>query len=148
MNSLRRLVQAIRVSSGISEKASGISGAQLYVLRALSQESGLSLNDLAKRTATDKSSVSVVVQKLVDRGLIQKNPSNADKRRVELSITAKGTKLLGKVPPPAQEHLIKAIYDLPDKPKHELAKLLHRLITQAELDNTDAVMFFEESKSQ
>ncbi len=64
MDCIRHIFKALRVSSSQLEKELGLSAAQIFVLRKLCEEPGLSINDLAVRTTTHQSSVSVVVKKV------------------------------------------------------------------------------------
>src|SRR5690242_7260670 len=75
LDSIRRIVRTIRVASRASEKQLGLTGAQLFVLHHLAETPAMSMNDLAERTRTHQSSVSVVVQRLVDRGLVVRERS-------------------------------------------------------------------------
>src|SRR3954454_1713862 len=72
LNSLRQIVRSLRVSSRAAEQRVGLSGAQLFVLSCLARQSPCSVNDLAVRTATDQSSVSVVVSRLVALGHVRR----------------------------------------------------------------------------
>src|SRR6516165_4152555 len=87
MDSLRRIVRGLRLSARDAERSAGISGAQLFVLQSLAEERASSLNDLADRTLTDQSSVSVVVKRLTDRKLVARKAAADDARRIELSLT-------------------------------------------------------------
>src|SRR5689334_18197749 len=88
LQSIRRIVQLLRVASRESEKRAGLSGAQLFVLQKLRDGGGTqSLNELAQRTLTHQSSVSVVVQRLVEQGLVSRVRGKHDARRIELSLT-------------------------------------------------------------
>src|SRR3978361_1998981 len=82
LNSLRHIVRSLRVASRTAQARVGLSGAQLFVLQCLARQSPCSINDLAARTATDQSSVSVVVSRLVARGHVLRTPSEADRRSV------------------------------------------------------------------
>src|SRR3954466_11028718 len=84
VNSLRRVVRAIRVSSHEAEVSLGITGAQLFVLKELRDHPGASLRQIAALTLTDQSSVSVVVSRLVDRKLVTREKSSQDGRSVTL----------------------------------------------------------------
>src|SRR5213078_2142253 len=90
LDDIRQIVRALRESSRAAEAFAGTSGAQLFVLQILSREQPLSLGELAARTLTHQSSVSVVVQRLVDRGLVARSRSTRDGRRVELAPTRLG----------------------------------------------------------
>ncbi|HET9135365.1 MAG TPA: MarR family transcriptional regulator [Candidatus Kapabacteria bacterium] len=128
LNAIRRLVQTIRIASRDSEKNVGLSAAQLFVLRKLNEEGDLSLNDLADATLTHQSSVSVVVTKLVERGLIKRTRSNIDGRQLVLNVTVKGQALLRKAPKPAQDGLIVGIEMLDSKSRKDLDRSLARLV--------------------
>src|SRR5450432_2546863 len=75
LNALRRIVRSLRVSSRTAEQRVGLSGAQLFVLQCLARQSPCSVSELAARTATDQSSVSVVVSRLVALGHVRSAPS-------------------------------------------------------------------------
>src|ERR1043165_677145 len=98
MNAVRSIVRAQRINTRAIELKMGISLAQLFVLQQLAQRPAESLNDLAERTATHQSSVSVVVRRLVDRGLVTRTSSAADKRRIEIAVTPAGRALLDGAP--------------------------------------------------
>src|SRR4029079_19302546 len=93
LDSLRRIVRALRLSASEAEKTRGISVAQLFVLQQLADGSR-SIGQLAAETLTDPSSVSVVARRLVDRGLASRKTARDDARRVDLTLTAAGKRLL------------------------------------------------------
>src|SRR6476619_6293525 len=94
MNAVRSIVRAQRINTRAIELKMGISLAQLFVLQQLAERPAESLNELAERTATHQSSVSVVVRRLVDRGLASRASSSSDKRRIEIDVTPAGRQLL------------------------------------------------------
>ena len=104
----------------------------------------MSLGELADRTFTHQSSVSVVVSRLVARGLVARWPSAADGRRVELALTAPGRALLRRAPAAAQERLIAGLQRLPVAERRALAVTLVRLVREIGVDRTVPGMFFEE----
>ncbi|HEX3158563.1 MAG TPA: MarR family transcriptional regulator, partial [Gemmatimonadaceae bacterium] len=93
MTALRRLVRTLRLSASAIERDIGVSGAQLFVLRQLQQRPAASLNELAERTLTHQSSVSTVVRRLAERGLVARSPAADDARRLEIALTAQGAAL-------------------------------------------------------
>ena len=58
------------------------------------------MNEIAALTFTHQSSVSVVIQRLVRRGLVAKVPSRDDRRRHKLALTPKGRRLLSRAGTP------------------------------------------------
>jgi len=144
LDSLRRIVRLLREGSRVSEESVGLSGAQLFVLQKLDPDEPLSLNELAARTLTHQSSVSVVVSRLVERGLVLRRPAAADARRLELLPSKRGIELRDRAPTPAQDRVIGAIEALPSKQQRELALALERLVHGLGLDERAAPMLFAE----
>jgi len=144
LDSVRRIVRALRESSREAERKVGISGAQLFVLQQLAAGPAESLSELSERTLTHQSSVSTVVQRLVEAGLVARSASRADRRRTELRLTVRGRSVLRSAPPLAQERLIQAVRRLPDGRREQLASRLLELVERMQLAAGAAPMFFEE----
>src|SRR5262245_26737869 len=98
VDSLRRLVHGLRVAAQGVERDLRVSGAQLFVLRELAAEPSISIRRLSERTLTDPSSVSVVVARLVESGLVTRKRAAADARRTVLAVSKKGHALLARAP--------------------------------------------------
>ena len=112
LDAIRRLVRHLRLADRAAQSELGISGAQLFVLTELGRTPSLSLNDLAARTRTDQSSVSVVVSRLVDAGLVTRDRAARDARRLVLNLTRNGRAMLQRAPSVAQERMLAVIDDL------------------------------------
>jgi DNA-binding MarR family transcriptional regulator len=149
MDDLRRIVQHLRVSSRRAEQRLGISGAQLFVLSKLAAAwpKSLSVNELAEQTLTHQSSVSVVVARLVERGLVKRVRSSVDRRRLELTLTAAARKLLKKAPQAAQERLIAALASMSRGEQAQLAALMQRFVAALGGEETAPELFFEPNRS-
>jgi DNA-binding MarR family transcriptional regulator len=143
LDSLRRITQAIRLSSSVVQDTLGITGAQLFVLQALAEAPGASLRAIADRTLTDQSSVSVVVSRLVEGGQVTRRISAADARRTELSLTAAGRALLRRAPRLAQTRLVAALRAVPVSELRVTARVLVGVAGTLGPANEPAPMFFE-----
>ena len=148
LDAIRRVVRVLRVSSRAAEKQAGLSGAQLFVLQKLAGagEERLSINELAERTLTHQSSVSVVVQRLVDRGLVLRAQSPQDGRRVELSLSPLARKLAARWPGAAQERLFSALDKMPAGRLALLASLLTQMVGDMGIGEEVPGLFFEEDE--
>lgn len=144
LDSIRRLVQLLRLSDRSAERAVGLSGAQLFVLEELGKAPALSINELAERTRTDQSSVSVVAARLVEQGMVARARSPEDGRRVQMSLTRRGRAALRKAPPVAQQKLLEALDSLSAGDRRRLSEAFGRVVDQMGVDRGAAPMFFEE----
>jgi DNA-binding MarR family transcriptional regulator len=143
LDAIRRIVQALRTSARQAERELGVSGAQLFVLHTLAERPAASLNDLAARTFTHQSSVSVVVHRLVRRGLVSRTRSPDDGRRVQLALTPRGRAVLRAAPEIAQLRLIRALHDLPERDRRALTRILGHIVRRMGAPGRPA-LFFED----
>jgi DNA-binding MarR family transcriptional regulator len=102
----------------------------------------MSMTELARRTQTDPSSVSVVAGKLAGRKLVVMKPSAADGRSREISMTGAGRAMLRRVPEAAQSRLIAGLLGMRAREREHLARQMETLAERMGAD--DATMFFED----
>lgn len=141
LDALRRVVRALRLASGQVERALGISMAQLFVLEQLADGRPHTISELAAKTLTDPSSVSVVVQRLAARRLVSRRPDPADARRAQLRLTRSGRALLDRAPEPLQDKLVAALSALSDRQVAEFSGVLAGIA--AALGEDEPSLFFE-----
>lgn len=141
LDALRWIVRDLRVASVSPGLPLGLSAAQMFVLHVLHKEPGLSLGELADRTITDQSSVSVVVRKLQEKKLVVKRTAKADRRRVEVSLSAAGRRLAENTPHPVQEALIARLSALTPAAQRRLRQLLEIIAPKG---SATAPMFFDD----
>jgi DNA-binding MarR family transcriptional regulator len=148
LDSIRRLVRMLRVSDRQAQAELGVSGAQLFVLTELGKTPAMSLNDLAARTLTDQSSVSVVVTRLVEAGLVTRERDERDARRLVLHLTRSGRALLQHAPAVAQERLLAVFDRLPDAERKRFADTFEEIVDDAGADDGPAPMLFEDDAAR
>jgi DNA-binding MarR family transcriptional regulator len=144
MSAVRSLIREMRMNTRAIESKAGMSLAQLFVLHCLAEKSADSLNELADRTATHQSSVSVVVTRLLQKGYVTRTPSAVDRRRVLLEITPLGRDVLVNAPMTIQMRLISSLRTMPPDDSVALATLLRRWVSGAGIDLTQAPMLGED----
>ena len=144
-DALRWIVRELRLSQGSG--VPDLSVAQRFVLHVLKEHGALSVGDLAERTATDPSSVSVVVRKLHDKKLVSKKPDAVDRRKWRVALTGAGARTVDKAPIPVQQVLMGRMAKLAPDQLHTLAELLDRIAPPRE-GKGPAPMFFQEGSGE
>jgi len=134
MNAVRSLVRALRIDARAIEDAVGISLAQLIVLDKLRAAPARSIVELSGRTATHASSVSVVVKRLVERGLVERSQGNSDRRQVQFAVTDAGRQFLERAPRTVESYLEEALARFDAVEQQRLATLLERWVANAGID--------------
>jgi DNA-binding MarR family transcriptional regulator len=148
LDALRRLVRFLRLAARDAEEATGASAAQLFVLQQLAAAPAASLADLAARTLTDASSVSTVVARLVARGLVARRAAAGDRRRAELSLTARGHALIHRAPVLAQHRLLDAIAHMSPAERKATVRALGGLVKAVGADAIEPRMLFEDERAR
>ena len=144
LDALRRLVRALRESSRLVEKTVGISGAQLFVLQQLGEGTPLSINELARRTLTHQSSVSVVVSRLVEGGLVKRSANPEDARLLDVALTARGRALVARAPDVEQARFVRGLRRMARADREALQRGLTAWLDAMDLHDQPPSMFFEE----
>lgn len=144
LDAVRKIVRALRLSSRAVEKDVGISGAQLFVLQQLALKPAESVNELAERTLTHQSTVSVVVARLEQRGLVTRTPSPEDARRTRITASPDGLALLERAPATVQARLASALRNLPEEQLRGLAEGLDAWLREAGIQGEEPGLFFED----
>jgi DNA-binding MarR family transcriptional regulator len=143
-DSIRRIVRVLRLQARHTEKAFGLSAAQLFVLHKLAEAAPLTPGELAEKALTDQSSVSVVVQRLVDRGYVNRMRSRRDARSFELTLSEAGRTVVHNSPDSTQDRLLGAIQRMPAGRVKALAELLDELVGNTGLSREYPTMLGEE----
>jgi DNA-binding MarR family transcriptional regulator len=147
--SIRRIVRMLRLASQQTQAAAGISAAQLFVLQQLGDGAELSLNELAERTLTDRSSAAAVVDRLRAQKLVDRTTDPADRRRAVIRITAAGRRILGRAPDAPTTALLAALRRLDGRELTALARSLQRLtVALGATDDPPSMLFADEQAAR
>lgn len=120
----RHLLQAVRRRERLAEQKTGLTGAQLLALRQLAAHPDVTIGELGRLTSTDASSISVVVSRLLDKGVVHRTRDPLDQRRWRLQVTESGFIRLERAPDSADLLLEQAIAALPNASRVTLARQL------------------------
>ena len=141
VNDLRRLFKAIHEYSKAVLKRSGVSGPQLWALNVLQDGPALSLSELSERLFAHPSTVSGIVDRLVERGAVRREADPEDGRGIRLSLTPLGKRVVRSSPPPVQAGLRRALDAMPTAQLRQLRLSLDRLVRATSASRLDAPFF-------
>ena len=145
LDGLRVVVAALTHSARAVEQHTGVTNAQLFLLQQIAGTAGLSVNDLAARARTQQSTVSIVIGRLVCAGYVRKGRDATDGRRVVLSLTASGRRLLRGAPTAPIAVLISALGKLNPRDVVALADGMHALVRALGLAPEEGILLFEDT---
>ena len=148
LQAVRGLVQALTRSARAVESKTGVSNAQLFLLRQIRDQPNITVNELAARAMTHQSTVSIVLSRLERRALITRGMSKLDRRSVVLRLTAAGRRLLRRAPTPATSEILDALQRLTPTELSALTRGVRALDREFGVRDGQPAMLFEDAKPQ
>lgn len=101
LRKLRLVFNTIKGHFREVEKKAGVAGAQVWALSVIHDRPGVGVGDLAKAMDIHQSTASNLLKPLFENGMVVGTRAAADRRALQLKITARGLAVLKKAPGPA-----------------------------------------------
>jgi DNA-binding MarR family transcriptional regulator len=112
------------------ERATGVSGAQLWALSVIQAQPGVGTGAVARAMDIHQSTASNLLRGLIEAGLAEASRDGEDKRAVQLRVTAKGRKALARAPGPFTGILPEALMRLDEQTLARLDRDLAEVVRQ------------------
>jgi DNA-binding MarR family transcriptional regulator len=130
----RVVFNAVKTHFRAVERTAGVSGAQVWAMSVVYGDPGIGVGGLARAMDIHQSTASNLLRALTEAGMVVSSREAEDRRAVQLYLTAKGQKVLAKVPGPFAGLLPDALNRLDDPTLARLDRDLTRLIRQLGAD--------------
>jgi DNA-binding MarR family transcriptional regulator len=137
---LRKIIRSINLESKRIQKEFGISIPQLLVLQFLSEQKDYraSAKEIKSYINLNASTVSGIVYRIEEKGLVARLPNSNDKRGMFVTLTAKGADLLKESPTTLQEKMSKRLKKLSFSQIEELNSSIEILTQLMDAEDVDA----------
>ena len=122
--SIRRLLQAKEYYTKELNKKYQVSASQLNCILALYENGPLPPSQIAKHIMVNSSTVTGIIDRLEQKGLVERRRISPDRRVITIQLTEAGEQLAEHAPPPIQQKIIDGLKGLPP---HETAKIVNSL---------------------
>ncbi|QIT55369.1 MarR family transcriptional regulator [Aquisalimonas sp. 2447] len=130
MRLLRELVQAYQAFEAYTMphiKSWGLTPAQFDVIATLGNTEGMTFRELGERTLIYKTTLTSVVDRLQERGLVERRPSTTDRRSTLAVLTPEGDALFQEAFNDHAEHLRRRLERLSEDEMEEAITQLRRV---------------------
>lgn len=117
---IRRIVRAHDVQSRALVKASGLTAAQLVLMKGIAELGEVTSAALSVYADISPATVVTVLDNLEERGLIERYRSGSDRRIVHTRLTAKGGGMVAAAPEPLGESFVARFDTLPAARRTEI----------------------------
>jgi DNA-binding MarR family transcriptional regulator len=137
--SMRRIIQAFDLHSRYLLRTYGLTAPQLVILQELSKNGEISIGKLAKTVSLGQATVSGIVNRLEQRGLVLRRRSEKDKRRVLVQTTKSCESIIEEELPPIQKTFMDQFGNLLDWEQHMIVSALQRIVSMVDASKIKAV---------
>jgi len=135
---LRRLIRATDLHSKQLVKTAGLTAPQLLLMQAIREKGQVTIGALAKEISLSQATVTTILDRLEKRGLVYRERSSEDKRKVHAYLTDRGMEILRDAPTPLQEHFVRQFRDLRDWEQSMIIASLQRVALMMDAEHIDA----------
>ena len=144
VQSFRKIFKAIQTYSEEVLKEFGVTGPQLWLLKTIQNESGIRVSELSQRMFLHISTVSSIINRLEEKGLLERRRTKKDRRVVLVHLTDEGKRLIKKAPEPAQGKLLHGLQKLSQEEVLALYDSLKKIVELMEVDRIKVKFFFSD----
>ncbi|MDB9823155.1 MarR family transcriptional regulator [Deltaproteobacteria bacterium] len=138
--SIRRLMQAGELYTKELNKIYNVSSAQLNCLLALHENGPLSPSQIARHILVNSSTVTGIIDRLEQKGLVRRLRISQDRRVITIELTKNGKVLAepGKrPPPPVQQKIIDGLNKLSEDQIEQTAAILLKLTDMLDVQDLE-----------
>lgn len=134
---LRRIIRANDIRSRQLAKETGLTTAQLIVLRAIARLGEVTTRTISADVSLSPATVTSIMDRLSERGYVERYRSETDRRIVYTRLTAKGRRTLGRAPVLLQEEFQKRFAALPRTAQRNIVTTLKEVATMMDAHELD-----------
>ena len=134
---IRRLIQASSLYTKELNKGYRISVPQLNCLLALYENGPLPPSQIAKQILVKSSTVTGIIDRLEQKGLVERKRSSSDRRVITIELTEAGRTLAEDAPPPIQQKIIDGLSSLSSEELRRISTSLNMLTRMLEVEGLD-----------
>jgi DNA-binding MarR family transcriptional regulator len=134
---IRRLLQARELYTKELNKKYQVSAPQLNCLLALYENGPLPPSQIAKYIMVKSSTVTGIIDRLEQKGLVIRLRKSPDRRVITIELTEAGKRLADNAPPPIQQKIIDGLKRLPQGEIEEIVRGLTKLTHMLEVQDLE-----------
>jgi DNA-binding MarR family transcriptional regulator len=132
LGSLRRIIRAVDLYSRYLALRYSLTGPQLVCVRQLLKHGAMAPGEMARRISLSPATITGIVDRLEKRGIVSRERSLEDKRKVVIALTDTGERLVKQMPPPLHETFSNRLAELTPEEQAEIDRVLAQIVEMME----------------
>lgn len=136
--SLRRIMRATEIHAKALARETGLTTSQFLVLLNISESGELTIGGIAKRVNLSQATVTSIVDRLAEAGLVVRQRGDSDKRKVFVQLTEAGRELVERTPSALQERFAERFQQLEEWQQSMILTAVEQIARLMDADAIDA----------
>ena len=134
---IRRLMQGSYIYNKELNKTYQVSAPQLSSLLALYENGPMPPSQIAKYIMVNSSTVTGIIDRLEQKGLVERSRISPDRRVITIALTEKGRGLAKNAPPPIQKKIVDGLKKLPLDETERIIQALTKLTYMLDIQDLE-----------
>ena len=134
---IRKLMRGGELYTKELNKEYQVSAPQLSCLLALFEQGSMPPSQIAKYIMVNSSTVTGIIDRLEQKGFVERSRISPDRRVITISLTEKGQTLAKNAPPPLQKKIVEGLRKLPSQEVDEIITALGKLAYMMDVHDLD-----------
>lgn len=143
---LRRVIRATDLHSKHLAKTTGLTAPQIMLMHAIRDKGQASIGELAHDISLSQATVTSIMDRLEKRGLVYRQRSVTDKRKVHAYLTEAAHELLKTAPLPLQDQFTRKFQRLQNWEQSMIIASLQRVAEMMDAQDIEALPYLEVGK--
>jgi len=135
---IRRIVRAAEFAARDLQRSAGLTASQMVVMQIIAREGEPGAGAIAEAARLSQATVTALLDRLEERGLVARRRSTADRRRVAVALTDAGRAVLSETPDVLQNRFAARFERLEDWEQAAMVAALERVAVLLNADAIDA----------
>lgn len=135
---MRRILRAADIHSKRLSRATNLKTSQLLVVQSIEESGEMTIGEIAAKVNLAQASVTAIVDRLQESGLLTRQRGDTDKRKVFVRLTDEGRNVLSRAPTALQERFSDRFDQLESWEQMQMVAVLERVAAMMDADSIDA----------
>ncbi len=135
---IRRILRATELYGRDLAREAGLTAVQFRVLQVVAEKGWSTATEISGRMGVSQATVTSLVDKLVQKGMVTRQRSERDRRQTDIMITDQGRATIQNAPDPLQQRYVRQFEALPDWEQSMLISALERVAGMLDAGDIDA----------
>ncbi|HEX5007752.1 MAG TPA: MarR family transcriptional regulator [Hyphomonadaceae bacterium] len=135
---IRRILRAAELASRAVAERTGLTPSQIVVLQIIARAGQPNAGAVAETARLSQATVTAILDRLEERGLVSRERDPGDRRRVAVELTEKGRTVLADAPDVLQNRFVARFERLADWEQAGLIAALERVAALLDAEGIDA----------